>query len=95
MGKSVRCISQDGTLTIMAVNSTDIVNKAQEIHGTSAVCSAALGRLLTAASLMGCALKGEKDTVTLRMNGGGPAGVQPALYPLRGGHRLHPAGDGV
>ena len=43
MGKSVRCISQDGTLTIMAVDSTDIVNKAQEIHGTSAVCSAALG----------------------------------------------------
>ena len=87
MGKSVRCISQDGTLTIMAVDSTDIVNKAQEIHGTSAVCSAALGRLLTAASLMGCALKGEKDTVTLRMNGGGPAGTVLAVSDSLGNVR--------
>ena len=52
MGKSIRCISRDGTLTVMAINSTDIVNKAVEIHETSAVCSAALGRLITAASLM-------------------------------------------
>ena len=87
MGKSVRCISQDGTLTIMAVDSTDIVNKAQEIHGTSAVCSAALGRLLTAASLMGCALKGEKDTVTLRLNGGGPAGTVLAVSDSLGNVR--------
>ncbi len=74
MGKSVRCISKDGTITVMAINSTDIINTAQEIHKTSAVCSAALGRLMTAASLMGCALKGKDDTVTLRLNGGGPAG---------------------
>ena len=87
MGKSVRCISQDGTLTIMAVDSTDIVNKAQEIHGTSAVCSAALGRLLTAASLMGCALKGEKDSVTLRLNGGGPAGTVLAVSDSHGNVR--------
>ena len=87
MGKSVRCISQDGTLTIMAVDSTDIVNKAQEIHGTSAVCSAALGRLLTAASLMGCALKGEKDSVTLRLNGGGPAGTVLAVADSQGNVR--------
>ncbi len=87
MSKSVRCISQDGTLTIMAVDSTDIVNKAQEIHGTSAVCSAALGRLLTAASLMGCALKGKDDTVTLRLNGGGPAGTVLAVSDSQGNVR--------
>jgi len=46
MGKLIRCISEDGTLTVMAVDTTDIVNRAQEIHGTSAVVSAALGRLL-------------------------------------------------
>lgn len=45
MGKLIRCISEDGTLTVMAVDTTDIVNRAQEIHGTSAVVSAALGRL--------------------------------------------------
>ena len=50
MGKLIRCISEDGTLTVMAADTTDIVNRAQEIHGTSAVVSAALGRLLTAAS---------------------------------------------
>ena len=40
MGNLVRCISNDGTLTVMAVNSTDIVERAQQIHETSAVCSA-------------------------------------------------------
>lgn len=69
MGKLIRCISEDGTLTVMAADTTDIVNRAQEIHGTSAVVSAALGRLLTAASLMGSALKGADDSVTLRING--------------------------
>ena len=44
MGKLIRCISEDGTLTVMAADTTDIVNRAQEIHGTSAVVSAALGR---------------------------------------------------
>ena len=61
MGKLIRCISEDGTLTVMAADTTDIVNRAQEIHGTSAVVSAALGRLLTAASLMGSVLKGAHD----------------------------------
>ena len=75
MGKLVRCISSDGTLTVMAADTTDIVNTAQEIHKTSAVVSAALGRLLTAACLMGSALKGKDDSVTLRINGGGPAGT--------------------
>ncbi len=87
MGKSVRCISTDGTLIAMAVNSTDIANTAQEIHKTSAVCSAALGRLLTAASLMGCALKGKDDSVTLRLKGGGPAGTVLAVSDSEGNVR--------
>lgn len=87
MGKSVRCISVDGTIIAMAINSTDIVNTAQEIHKTSAVCSAALGRLLTAASLMGCALKGKDDTVTLRMKGEGPIGTVLAVSDSEGNVR--------
>ncbi len=71
----------------MAVNSTDIVNMAQEIHKTSAVCSAALGRLLTAASLMGCALKGKDDSVTLRLKGGGPIGTVLAVSDSDGNVR--------
>jgi len=72
----------------MAINSTDIVNRAVEIHETSAVCSAALGRLITAASLMGSVLKGKDDSITLRLNGGGPAGsviaVSDSLGNVRG-----------
>ena len=87
MGKLVRCISVDGTLTAMAVNSTDIVEKAQQIHETSAVCSAALGRLLTAASLMGSTLKGKDHTVTLRLRGDGPAGTVMAVSDSDGNVR--------
>ena len=62
MGKLIRCIAVDGTLSIAAIDATDIVNRAAEIHKTSAVTSAALGRLLCAASLMGSALKGADDS---------------------------------
>lgn len=87
MGKSIRCISRDGTLTAMAIDSTDIVNKAVNIHETSAVCSAALGRLLTAASLMGSVLKGKDHSITLRLNGGGPAGSVIAVSDSAGNVR--------
>lgn len=87
MGNLTRCISRDGTLTAMAINSTDIVNRAVEIHETSAVCSAALGRLITAASLMGSVLKGKDDSITLRLNGGGPAGSVIAVSDSMGNVR--------
>lgn len=79
MGKTVRCISVDGTLTVMGIDSTDMVNEMRRIHNTAPVASAALGRLLTAASLMGAVLKGKDDSVTLRMNGGGPLGTVMAV----------------
>lgn len=47
-----------------------MVSKAENIHKTSAVTTAALGRLMTAASMMGVMLKGKDDSVTLRLNGG-------------------------
>ncbi len=87
MGKSVRCISVDGTLSVTAIDGTDIVNRAAEIHKTSAVTSAALGRLLCAASLMGSALKGKDDSLTLRINGGGPAGTVMAVSDSLGNVR--------
>ncbi len=79
MGHLVRCISEDGTLLIMACDTTDIVQRAYEIHLTSKVCTAALGRLLTAAAMMGSMLKGKKDSLTLKINGGGPAGSVVAV----------------
>lgn len=74
MGQLVRCISEDGTLLIMACDTTDVVEKAYEIHGTSKVCTAALGRMLTGAAMMGSMLKGKNDSLTLKINGSGPAG---------------------
>lgn len=87
MDKLVRCISDDGTLIMMAADTTDMIEKAQEIHSPSAVVSAALGRLLTAASLMGSMLKGDDDSITLRLNGGGPVGSVIAVSDSSGNTR--------
>lgn len=87
MGKLIRCISKMGDLTVMAADTTDIVNRAAEIHKTSAVTSAALGRLLTAASLMGSALKGKDDSITVKLNGNGPAGTVLAVSDSSGNVR--------
>ena len=87
MAFSVRCITTDGTVSATAIDATDIVNRAAEIHKTSAVTSAALGRLLSAASLMGSALKGKDDSLTLRINGGGPAGTVLAVSDASGNVR--------
>lgn len=74
MGKLIRCITSCGEVMATAVDTTDIVNKAEQIHCTSAVVTAALGRLLTAGSMMGNMLKGKDDSITLRVNGDGPTG---------------------
>lgn len=87
MGKLVRMISVEGDLCCMATDSTDIVREAHEIHATTNVCSAALGRLMTAASLMGSSLKGEDNSVTLRLNGNGPAGSVIAVSDYEGNVR--------
>lgn len=75
MGKLIRGLSENGGIVFCGVDSTDIVCKAEQLHTTSATCSAALGRLLTGASLMGSMLKDDRDTITLRVSGNGPAGV--------------------
>lgn len=87
MSELVRMISNDGTLTVIAVDSTDIINRMEKIHVTSAVTSAALGRLLTAASMMGAVLKGKDNSVTLRLNGNGPAGSLIAVSDSEGNVR--------
>lgn len=75
MGKLIRCITSEGAVMVSAVDSTDIVAKAEQIHETSAVVTAALGRMLTAASMMGNMLKGKDNTISLKIDGGGPAGA--------------------
>ena len=74
MGKLIRCITSCGQVMATAVDTTDIVARAEEIHTTSAVVTAALGRLLTAGAMMGNMLKGRDDSITLKIAGGGPTG---------------------
>lgn len=70
----VRATAADHQLRAFAVTSRDIVEKAREIHNTSPVATSAIGRLLTAASMMGSMMKGEKDVLTLQIECGGPIG---------------------
>lgn len=87
MGKIVRYITEDGSAFVIAADTTDMVAKMERIHKTSAVVSAALGRLLTAASMMGDLLKGKEDSVTLKFNGNGPAGSLIAVSDSSGNAR--------
>lgn len=93
MGNMIRGISENGGVIFCGVDSTNLVRTMEQIHKTSAVTSAALGRLLTAASIMGIMLKNSKDSVTLRVNGGGPAGTVLAVADGMGcvkGYVEHP-----
>ncbi len=85
----VRAISADGSVMACALNATEIVAEIERIHTTSAVVTAALGRLATAASMAGSLLKGEQDSVTMRINGGGPAGTLIAVADSFGNVRAY------
>lgn len=84
MGKIVRALSEDGSVLCSAVDSTDIVRDLARLHECSQAVTAALGRLATAASIMGAMLKYEGDRLTVRLNGGGPCGTLTAVADYRG-----------
>lgn len=79
MGKLYRAISADGSAFAEVLDAKDIVSEIERIHKTSAVVTAGLGRLSIAASLMGYMLKGENDSITLRVDGGGKTGQLTAV----------------
>ncbi len=86
-GKAIRCITKDATVMALVLDSTNIVAQAERIHQTSAVITAGLGRLLTAASMMGVMLKGQEDTLTLKFSGDGPSGTVLAVSDSKGNVR--------
>ena len=92
----VRAISSDGMVKAAAVVSTDLTERARRIHHTLPVATAALGRALAAASMMGNALKGEGQSVSLQFKGSGPLGTVMAISDAEGnvrGYVTEPATD--
>lgn len=71
--KLVRATAKDNNIRIIASSTTNLVNKAVKIHKCYPTAAAALGRMLTAGSLMGAMLKSQADSLTLKISGGGDA----------------------
>ena len=70
----LRGISENGGILFYGIDSTAVVRRMEQLHKTSAVTTAALGRLLTGVAMMGQMLKSDSDSVTVQIKGGGPAG---------------------
>lgn len=84
----VRAMSRDGFVKAVGIRSTELVRRAQQIQQSTATATAALGRALTAASMIGNMQKVEDGSVTLQIKGGGPLGtilcVSDAVGNVRG-----------
>ncbi len=87
-GKLLTALTRDGGARLLFAHSTNLVEYARTRHSCSRTVTAALGRCLTAAAIMGGTLKDGEGSITLRINGGGPAGsftcVSDGLGNVRG-----------
>ena len=83
----VRAISKDGFVKAVAVSTGGLTERARQIHHTTPVATAALGRTLAAASMLGNALKGDGASVTLQIKGDGPLGTILAVSDNEGNVR--------
>ena len=85
--KLIRAISKDGLMKAAAVSTRGLTERARQIHRTLPVATAALGRTLAAASMMGNALKEDGASLTLQIKGGGPLGTLLAVSDNQGNVR--------
>jgi len=83
----VRAMTGDGFVKAVAITSTGIVERARQIHKTLPTATAALGRVLSAVSMMGNMQKTEEGSVTLQFKGGGPLGTVLAVSDWQGNVR--------
>ena len=83
----VRGMTMDGFVKVVAIRSTEIVAEAARIHKTSVNATAAFGRALTAASMMGNMQKVENGSMTLQIRGGGPIGTITVVSDWQGNVR--------
>lgn len=92
----VRAITADGLVKAVAITGRDLVERARNIHTLLPVATAALGRTLMGASMMGDMLKEQKGSLTLQIKGGGPLGTVLAVSDCDGnvrGYVLNPHVD--
>ena len=80
----IRATAADGEIRAFAATTRDLVEEARSAHNTSPVATAALGRLLTAGSMMGSMMKGEDDLLTIKIQGDGPIGGLTVTADSRG-----------
>lgn len=83
----VRGMTMDGFVKVMAIRSTEIVRRGAQIQGTTPNATAAFGRALTAASMMGNLQKVENGSMTLQIRGGGPIGTITVVSDPQGNVR--------
>ena len=75
----IRGTLMDGQVRWMMCETTRMAQRAADIHHATPVCTAAMGRLMTATSMMGVMMKGENESVTVNIKGGGPMGTVVAV----------------
>ena len=83
----IRAMTKDGFVKAVAITSTGIVERARQIHQTLPTATAALGRLLSAASMMGNMQKVDDGSITLKVDGKGPLGTLLAVSDAEGNVR--------
>lgn len=83
----VRAMTADGYVKAVAVTGRDLVERARNIHTLLPMATAALGRALLGASMMGDMLKEQKGSLTLQIKGGGPLGTVLAVSDYEGNVR--------
>ena len=84
MDKLTKAVTKNGLIRIYAVNTKSTVEQARKFHTTSPLATAAIGRLLTGAVLMGSMMKEEDSSITLQLKGDGPLGRVLAVATSEG-----------